>query len=65
MAPKMRQMGDTIDYYVGMFKQKQDRTLEDVLKKMPGISVGSDGSISVGGKRINKFYIEGMDASRQ
>ena len=61
VAPKMRQMGDTIDYYVGMFKQKQDRTLEDVLKKMPGISVGSDGSISVGGKRINKFYIEGMD----
>lgn len=60
-APQIRQRGDTLDYYVNMFKQKQDRTLEDVLKKMPGISVNSDGSIEVGGQRINKFYIEGMD----
>lgn len=60
-VPQIRQKGDTLDYYVSMFKQKQDRTLEDVLKKMPGITVNDDGSIEVGGKKINKFYIEGMD----
>lgn len=60
-APQIRQRGDTLDYFVGMFKQKQDRTIEDVLKKMPGINVDKDGSIEVGGKKINKFYIEGMD----
>lgn len=60
-APQIRQRGDTLDYFVGMFKQKQDRTIEDVLKKMPGISVNEDGSIEVGGQKINKLYIEGMD----
>ncbi len=60
-APQIRQRGDTLDYIVNMFKQKQDRTIEDVLKKMPGISVNEDGSIEVGGQKINKLYIEGMD----
>lgn len=53
--------GDTLTYNVSAFKQGQDRSIADVLKKMPGIQVAPSGQISYQGKAINKFYIEGMD----
>jgi hypothetical protein len=52
---------DTLSYVVGAFTEKNDRTIEDVLKKMPGINVSSSGEISYNGKAINKFYIEDVD----
>lgn len=53
--------GDTLVYNVGAFRSFADRTLEDVIKKMPGITVANTGEISYNGKAINKFYIEGID----
>ena len=52
---------DTITYNVASFANKQDRTIGDVLKKMPGIEVKEDGKIYYNGRGINKFYIEGRD----
>ena len=60
-APRINEQGDTLDYIVDRFCQKQDRSLSDVLKKMPGIEVKADGSICYQGTPINTFYIEGMD----
>lgn len=60
-SQKVRQEGDTLNYLVNAFRNKQDRTLADVLKKMPGIAVNDDGSIEYQGRKINRFYIEGMD----
>ncbi|TXD80773.1 carboxypeptidase-like regulatory domain-containing protein [Subsaximicrobium wynnwilliamsii] len=53
--------GDTLNYSVNSFVQEQDRTIADVLKRMPGIEVLSDGKILYQGKPINKYYIEGLD----
>lgn len=58
---KTMQRGDTTTYLVSAYMQKQDRSIADVLKKIPSIEVRQDGQISVDGKAINKFYIEGMD----
>lgn len=52
---------DTLSFLVKSFKQKQDRSIADVIKKMSGLQVGEDGTITYQGKRINKFYIEGLD----
>ena len=60
-APRVSQRGDTLTYLVNSFKQKQDRTIADVIKKMPGLQVGEAGTITYQGKQINKFYIEGLD----
>lgn len=60
-AQKIRQQGDTITYNVASFSDKQDKTIGDVLQKMPGITVASTGAISYNGTSINKFYIEGRD----
>lgn len=59
--PKIRQLNDTITYSVDGFKDANDRTIGDVLKKMPGITVKDDGSILYNNKPINKFYIENKD----
>ena len=60
---KIRQTGDTLNYLVSQFMQKQDRSIADVLAKMPGITVAPTGQISYNGTPINKFYIEGIDLS--
>ncbi|WP_297071063.1 carboxypeptidase regulatory-like domain-containing protein [uncultured Duncaniella sp.] len=58
---RIREQGDTITYSVGSFAQAQDRTIGDVLKRMPGINVEKSGKIQYQGEDINKFYIEGSD----
>lgn len=60
-ADRIREQGDTITYYTGSFAQSQDRSIGDVLKRMPGINVASNGKIQYQGEDINKFYIEGSD----
>lgn len=60
-ADRIREQGDTITYNVGSFAQAQDRSIGDVLKRMPGIDVADNGKIQYQGEDINKFYIEGSD----
>ncbi len=60
-ADRIREQGDTITYTVGSFAQAQDRSIGDVLKRMPGIDVSNSGKIQYQGEDINKFYIEGSD----
>ncbi|MDE6642999.1 MAG: carboxypeptidase-like regulatory domain-containing protein [Muribaculaceae bacterium] len=59
--PEIRSSGDTITYNVASFKSATDRTIEDIIKKLPGINVNDQGIIYYNGEAINKFYIEGLD----
>lgn len=60
-APKIQLRGDTISYNLSAFKGKNDVTLEDALKKLPGVEVAESGEISYMGKDISKFYVEDLD----
>lgn len=60
-ASPIRQRGDTIDYSVNTFAKEHDRSIADVLSRMPGIEVRNDGKILYEGKAINKYYIDGLD----
>lgn len=60
-AAPIRQHGDTISYSVGAFTGKNDQVIADVINKLPGLEVKSDGRILYQGTPIRKFYIEGMD----
>lgn len=53
--------GDTISYDLKAFDSKNDRTLADVMKKIPGVEVNADGTILYQGNAINKFYVNGKD----
>lgn len=59
--PPVSSRGDTLTYNVASFRTASDRTIEDIIKKLPGINVATDGRISYNGEAINKFYIEGLD----
>lgn len=61
VAKPIRAQGDTIIYNVASFKSDVDFSIEDVLKRMPGIQVQNNGGILYQGKPITKFYIEGLD----
>jgi len=57
----IKSQGDTTSYYVSMFADSLDRSIADVLKKMPGLAVDKSGAIRYQGVLIDNFYIEGVD----
>lgn len=50
---------DTIEYNASSFKISDNDMLEELLKKLPGVEVGTDGSITANGETINKITIDG------
>lgn len=57
--PVLRVNGDTLSYKVSDFSNPQDRTIGEVIKKLPGITVAADGTISYNNKPISTVYIGG------
>lgn len=51
--------GDTLIYIADSFATKDNAVVEDLLKRLPGITVESDGSIKSQGKDISKVYVDG------
>lgn len=52
---------DTINFQVDGFRSERDRSIQDVLKKMPGIDIDKEGKIAYNGKAISHLYVEGLD----
>ena len=50
---------DTIEYNANSFKTTDNDVLEDLLKKLPGVEVSENGSITVNGETISKITIDG------
>ncbi|MCO5260423.1 MAG: outer membrane beta-barrel protein [Crocinitomicaceae bacterium] len=51
--------GDTLIYIADSFKTRPNAVVEDLLKKLPGITVDKDGSIKSQGKEISRVYVDG------
>ncbi len=51
--------GDTLVYVADSFKVGQNAVVEDLLKKLPGITVDADGKIKAQGKEISKVFVDG------
>jgi hypothetical protein len=52
---------DTLRYDASKFLRENDRTVEDLMKRLPGIQVDDDGNIRYRGKEIGTMYVEGLD----
>ncbi len=50
---------DTIEYSASSFKTSDNDMLEELLKKLPGVEVEADGTITANGETINKITIDG------
>lgn len=51
--------GDTLVYVADSFKVKENAVVEDLLKKLPGITVDEFGNIKSQGKEISKVFVDG------
>ncbi len=51
--------GDTLVYVADSFKVGQNAVVEDLLKKLPGISVDQFGNVKSQGKEISKVFVDG------
>ncbi len=52
---------DTVTYDASLFKKREDKTLAQILDRLPNVKVMSNGGIKINGQQINKLYIEDMD----
>ncbi|WP_046756181.1 outer membrane beta-barrel protein [Kordia jejudonensis] len=50
---------DTLEFNADSFKARPDATVEDLIKKLPGVEVDSEGKITVNGKEVNKILVNG------
>lgn len=54
------QRGDTLNFNLGYFTTGAERTLGDVINRLPGLEI-IDGSVYYGGKIITKMLVQGKD----
>ncbi len=59
--PPIVNKGDTTRYKVSAFANEEDRNIEDVLKRMPGINIEEDGTIYFNGKKIGNLFTDWDD----
>jgi hypothetical protein len=52
---------DTIVFNADSFKQGNEQTVEDLLKKIPGLNIDANGTIKVGNQEVEKVMIDGDD----
>ena len=55
----LRIRGDTVEYDATTFKVPPGSTVEDLLRRLPGIDVDADGNISTQGKDVKRLYVDG------
>ncbi|MBX2889551.1 MAG: TonB-dependent receptor [Saprospiraceae bacterium] len=51
--------GDTIEYDASSFKVPPGSTVEDLLRRLPGIEVDADGNIKAQGRDVRRVYVDG------
>ncbi len=52
---------DTIEFNATSFKTKANANVEDLLKKMPGIDVESDGTVRAQGEQVQRVTVDGKE----
>ena len=54
-------MEDTVEYSAGAYHTQPNAVVEDLLKRLPGVEVGTDGAITANGKTVSKILVDGKE----
>jgi hypothetical protein len=57
----MRIKGDTVEFNADSFRTQQGATVEELLKKLPGIQVDHNGKITAQGETVKKVLVDGEE----
>ena len=58
-APPIRIKKDTLEFNAASYKLRPDANVEIMLKQLPGFEVDNDGKITVNGKEVTRFLVNG------
>lgn len=53
---------DTVTFAPEVFRNGSEQNMADVIKKLPGMEVQEDGSMTFKGKKVDKFLVDGREA---
>jgi hypothetical protein len=60
-APPVTLVGDTVQYNAGSFRTQPNATVEQLLKKLPGVQVDKDGTVKAQGQKVNRVLVDGKE----
>ncbi|MBL7742252.1 MAG: outer membrane beta-barrel protein [Chitinophagaceae bacterium] len=60
-APPVTMVGDTIQYNAGSFKVQPNASVEQLLKKLPGVKVEKDGTVKAQGEKVSRVLVDGKE----
>lgn len=52
---------DTVEYNADSYKTQPNAVVEDLLKRLPGVEVDSEGKITANGKEVTKILVDGKE----
>lgn len=52
---------DTVEFNADAYKTQPNAAVEDLLKKLPGVTIDKDGSILVQGQKVTRLTVDGKD----
>lgn len=61
VATQVKVAEDTVEFNAGSYKTQPNAVVEDLLKRLPGVEVGSDGAITANGQTVSKILIDGKE----
>lgn len=59
--PVVVQKGDTLQFNADQLKVNPDATAEDLIKKLPGVTVDKSGNVTAAGEQVKKVTVDGRD----
>ncbi|MBS1919775.1 MAG: outer membrane beta-barrel protein [Bacteroidetes bacterium] len=60
-APPVTIINDTVQYNANSFKTPPNANVEQLLKKLPGVTVNKDGTIKAQGEKVQKVLVDGKE----
>lgn len=60
-TPTITYKTDTVEYRASDYKVRENSTVDELLKKMEGMEVGSDGTLTHQGQQVTKARLNGKD----
>lgn len=52
---------DTLEFNAASYKVRPDSNVETLLKQLPGVDVDNDGKVTVNGREVTQFLVNGKN----
>ena len=61
VVAKVQMINDTVMFNSAAYKLPEGSSVEDLIRKLPGVQIGSDGNITVNGKQVSRILVNGKE----